>query len=384
MKFKIYTLGCKLNFAESSAIARRIEEQGYTRASRGQAANLVIINSCAVTGESERKARELIRRTVRENPDAELIVTGCYAKLRSDEILAIPGVTRVETVKELTSYSLAERTRSFLKVQDGCDYHCTYCTVWRARGESRNAPIAQIVDQAHQIAATGIKEIVLTGVNIGDFGRSTGETLLDLIRSLDTVPGIERYRISSIEPNLLTSEIIAFCASSEKFMPHFHIPLQSGSDPILRAMGRRYRTSDFEAKISEIRSAMPNSFIGIDVIVGFPGETDENFLETHSLLQRIAPSFLHIFPYSPRPNTPAANLPSQIPPHTKKLRAATLKSLSDSLLQSFTTTQLKYPQKILVEGTTKQGLLFGHTENYIRLEIPGLPNLINTTIPYKH
>lgn len=380
-KYKIHTLGCKLNYAESSTIARGLEEQGYVKAERDEVAQLVVINSCAVTGESERKARELIRRAARENSGAELVVTGCYAKLREAEIMALDGVTRVETVKALASYSSGERTRSFLKVQDGCNYHCSYCTVCRARGESRNAPIAQIVASAGEIAKRGAREIVLTGVNIGDFGRSTGESFLDLLQELEAVQGIERYRISSIEPNLLTTEIIEFCAASPKFMHHFHIPLQSGCDSILRRMGRRYTTDFFASKVAQVRRSMPDAFIGIDVIVGFPGETDEDFQTTVRFLEHLRPAFLHIFPYSARPDTVAAGFADQVEAKIKKERVARLGVLCDELLSEFTESQKNRPKSILVEGrSTKTGMLFGHTENYIRLELEGGNDLINTIV----
>lgn len=380
MKYKIYTLGCKLNFAESSTIARKMESQGFALALRGEVAHRVVINSCAVTAQSEKKARELIRRVVRENQGAEVIVTGCYAKLRADEISAIEGVSRVETSKDLTSYSLAERTRSFLKVQDGCDYHCTYCTVWRARGKSRNAPIDEIVSQAQHIASTGVREIVLTGVNIGDFGRSTGNNLFDLIRELDKVSGVERYRISSIEPNLLTEDIIKFCAHSDKFMPHFHIPLQSGCDSVLKAMGRRYSTADFEQKIELVRDYIPNVFIGIDVIVGFPNESDADFEQTIALLERVRPAFLHIFPYSQRPGTKADKMEGQVGAVVKKERVARLQLLCDRLLSEFTLSEATKSHTVLVEGTTKEGRLFGHTENYIRVLFDGDSELITKIV----
>lgn len=380
MKYKIYTLGCKLNFAESSTISRKMEAQGFVLAARGEEASRVVINSCAVTAQSEKKARELIRRVVRENRGAEVIVTGCYAKLRGDEISAIDGVSRVETSKDLTSYSLAERTRSFLKVQDGCDYHCSYCTVWRARGKSRNAPISEIVKQAQLIADAKVREIVLTGVNIGDFGRSTGDTLLDLIRELDRVVGVERIRISSIEPNLLSEDIIKFCAQSDKFMPHYHIPLQSGCDTVLQAMGRRYTTADFERKIALVRASQASVFIGIDVIVGFPNESDDDFEQTVALLERVRPAFLHIFPYSQRPGTKADTMDGQVSVAVKRERVARLQTLCDRLLSEFTQSEAAKPHKILVEGTTKEGKLFGHTENYIRVEFEGGKELITTIV----
>lgn len=370
-RYKIYTLGCKLNYAESSSIGRGLEAAGYERTvRRDEAAGVVVVNSCAVTGESERKTRELIRRVARENPGAEVVVTGCYATLRSEELLAIEGVTRVEKTKDLAAYSSGDRTRSFLKVQDGCDYHCTYCTVWRARGASRNAPIAQVVEQAQQIAAQGVKEVVLTGVNVGDFGRSTGETLLGLVRALHEIEGVERWRISSIEPNLLTQELIEFCAQSPRMMPHFHIPLQSGSDTILKKMGRRYTSDFFVQKVAQVRAAMPRTFFGVDVIVGFPGETDELFEQTVALLEAVRPAFLHVFPYSARPNTAAAQMEGQVCPQVKKERVARLNALSDRLLVEFTTQELAQGGlSVLVEGKNKQGQWFGHTENYIRVEL---------------
>lgn len=404
LKYRIHTLGCKLNYAESSTIARGLERRGYHKAETGEVANLVIINSCSVTSEADRKAREVIRRAVRENPQAEVVVTGCYAKLKADEIAMIEGVTRVESDKSILlatsspspaprpksqvpffpSYSLGERTRSFLKVQDGCDYHCSYCTVWRARGESRNAPVADIVAAAREIADTGAREIVLTGVNIGDFGRSTEETFFELIQALAGVEKIDRYRISSIEPNLLTNEIIEFCAANEKFMPHFHIPLQSGCDSVLRKMGRRYTTDFFATKIAYVRSLIPHAFIGIDVIVGFPGETDDDFKTTLTFLKDIRPSYLHIFPYSARDNTMAAAMVDQVPGAIKKQRMAQLEALNETLQSEFAGRELQRSHLVLVEGRDKAtGRLFGHTENYLRVEIDGHDELINSIIEFK-
>ncbi|MFI3287838.1 MAG: MiaB/RimO family radical SAM methylthiotransferase [Rikenellaceae bacterium] len=375
-KYKVYTLGCKLNYAESSSISRSLEGKNLERAEKGEVADVVVINSCAVTAQSEKKTRELIRRAVRGNNGAEVIVTGCYAKLRSEEILSIEGVSAVQKTKELTAFSLGERTRSFLKVQDGCDYHCTYCTVWRARGESRNAPIEEIVAQGERIAAAGVREIVLTGVNIGDFGRSTGNRLYELLVALERIEGISRYRISSIEPNLLTDEIIEFCADSKKFMPHFHIPLQSGCDSVLRRMGRRYTSERFREKVEAVRALMPSAFIGVDVIVGFPGESDEDFEVTYSFLENLAPSFLHIFPYSVRPNTVAADMDDHVAEPKKKERVARLSELSDRLLVSFREKHLSEKELVLVEGRGSNGLLFGHTEHYLRVEFEGEDTLI--------
>lgn len=395
MNYKIYTLGCKLNYAESFTIARNLETDGWIKACKGEVANLVIINSCSVTSQADHKARELIRRAVRENSGAEVIVTGCYAKLKGDEISRIDGVTRVEADKSkivshhlggdtfFAAYSTGERVRSFLKVQDGCDYHCSYCTVWRARGESRNAPIAAIVAQANEIAAKGVREIVLTGVNIGDFGKSTGESFLDLITALDSVKGIERYRISSIEPNLLTDEIIAFCKQSSKLMAHFHIPLQSGCDTVLKRMGRRYTAAFFAEKIATIRRSMPDVFIGVDVIVGFAGESDAHFQATYNLLNTIRPSYLHIFPYSQRDNTAAAKFADQVSPIVKKARAAKLEALNVELQKEFYDRWIESPHLVLVEGRDKRsGRLFGHTENFIRVELDGDNSAINTIVAH--
>ena len=326
-KVGFYTLGCKMNFSETSTIAREFEAGGFCRARRGEPADIYVVNSCSVTEHADKKCRNLVRRLIRENPRALVAVTGCYAQLRPRELASIEGVDLVvgngdkgslferiasmrskgETVvhgceaDELTSFfaafSTGDRTRSFLKVQDGCDYRCSYCTIPLARGASRNLPIAEAVAEARRIAEAGQREIVITGVNTGDFGRTTGERFIDLLRALDAVEGIERYRISSIEPNLLTDEIIDFCASSPKFQHHFHIPLQSGSDRILGLMRRRYTTARFADRIAAVRRRMPDAFIGIDVIVGFPGETEADFRTTYDFLTGIAPAFLHIFPF---------------------------------------------------------------------------------------
>ena len=338
-RVNFHTLGCKLNFSETSTIARQFEEGGFVRVGQNEQADICVVNTCAVTEHAEKKCRNIIRRLHRRNPDAVIAVTGCYAQLKPDEIAAIEGVGIVLgnngkgelyrrtaalvakgenknaevyscATEELTNFfaafSSGDRTRAFLKVQDGCDYCCSYCTIHYARGASRNIPIADVVAEAERIAAAGQREIVITGVNTGDFGRTTGERFIDLLRALDEVEGIDRYRISSIEPNLLTDEIIEFCASSRKFCHHFHIPIQSGCDRILGLMRRRYTTARFAERIAAVRRAMPDAFIGIDVIVGFPTETDEEFRTTYSFLESLAPSFLHIFPYSARPGTPAA------------------------------------------------------------------------------
>lgn len=341
-KVSFHTLGCKLNFSETSTIARQFEEGGYATVRHAAEADICVVNTCAVTEHAEKKCRNLIRRLHREAPQAIIAVTGCYAQLRPEELAAIEGVDLVlgnrdkgtlfdrvaalggksgariyscdtaELTNFFAAFSTGERTRAFLKVQDGCDYKCSYCTIHYARGASRNMPVADLVQEAERIAASGRKEIVITGINTGDFGRTTGERFADLLTALDRVAGIERYRISSIEPNLLTDDIIGFCAASAKFQPHFHIPLQSGSDRILGLMRRRYRAETFRNRIETVRSSMPDAFIGVDVIVGFPGETDEDFRQTYDLLESLAPAYLHVFPFSERPGTPAADMPGRV------------------------------------------------------------------------
>ena len=405
------TLGCKLNFAETSTYARQFSAEGWEEAKPGADTDLVVINTCSVTEHADKKCRNLIRRLHHAAPHARIAVTGCYAQLKPQEILAIEGVDLVVGAERkgdlvplalalfeaaadtatggpqgyscdidaverfFPAYASGERTRSFLKVQDGCDYRCAYCTVPLARGKSRNLPIAQLVAQAREIAAQGIVEVVLTGVNTGDFGKTTGESFLDLLKALDAVPGIERYRISSIEPNLLTEEILRWIASGTKFLPHFHIPIQSGCDRTLKAMHRRYTAAQFEAKIALIRDILESPeergtrvFLGIDVIVGFPGETDEDFEETYRLLERVRPAFLHIFPYSRRAGTPAAERPDQVRESVKTERAARLQALSDRLHADFTAANRGRRAKVLFESKMKGGKMFGYTENYLRIE----------------
>lgn len=405
-----YTLGCKLNFSETSTIARELEEAGIVRAERGEIADIYIINSCSVTDHADKKCRNIIRKIIRQNPSAIVAVTGCYAQLKPHEIAAIPGVDLVignnekgllsERVRqiaqkgkasvytcdteELTSFfaafSSGDRTRAFLKVQDGCDYRCSYCTIPLARGGSRNMPVADVVSEAEKIAAEGQKEIVITGVNTGDFGRTTGESFLELLRELDKVEGIERYRISSIEPNLLTDEIIAFTASSSKFQPHFHVPLQSGCDRILALMKRRYNTTVFKERIEAVRKTMPDVFFGIDVIVGFPGETDEDFETTFRFLESLNPAFLHVFPYSVRPNTPAADMPDKVSPQVADERVKRLTELSGRLHREFSEQFIGTEAKVLFESTKKGGLMFGYTENYLRVEVPYQKERINRIV----
>ncbi len=409
-KAGFYTLGCKLNFSETSTLARELAGVGIVRAARGETADIYVVNTCSVTAHADKKCRNLIRRLTAQNPAAILAVTGCYAQLKPQEVAAIPGVDLVignnekgslaERVRELAgkgkaavytcdteeitsffaAFSSGDRTRAYLKVQDGCDYRCAYCTIPLARGASRNLSVNEAVSEAKKIAAAGQKEIVITGINTGDFGRTTGETFLDLLRALDAVEGIERYRISSIEPNLLTDSIIEFTAASKKFQSHFHIPLQSGSDRILALMRRRYTTAVFADRIAAARRAMPDAFFGIDVIVGFPGETEEDFEETYAFLERIAPAFLHVFPYSVRPDTPAARMPEQVAPQIAACRVRRLTELSNRLHKAFTERFAGRTMPVLFESTKKGGLMFGYTPNYLRVEVPYRRDWVNQII----
>ena len=400
-----HTLGCKLNYSESSALARQFAANGYTVVSQNKPADIYVINTCTVTEHSDKKSRNIIRKLHRKSPGAIIAVIGCYAQLKGDEIAKIEGVDvilgaqkkglllqevqkiesernfgnakmilDVEDIEKVSSvysaFSSGERTRSFLKVQDGCDYKCSYCTIPKARGKSRNLSIAELVEQAHQIASVGIKEIVLTGVNIGDFGRTTGESFLELLKQLNEVEGIERYRISSIEPNLLTREIVEWIASGTKFLPHFHIPLQSGCDEILRRMRRRYNTAMFAEKIELVREYMGNPFFGIDVITGFPGETEELFMETYNFLERVRPAFIHIFPYSRRKDTPAAEMPDQVDEQIKQERVHRLEALCDKLHKEYYESFKGATEEVLFESTQKNGKMFGYTRNYILVERP--------------
>ncbi len=414
-KVSFHTLGCKLNFSETSSLARRFEEEGYERVSTDSDCQMIVINTCSVTDHADKKCRNLIRRLHHKHPSAIIVVTGCYAQLKADEIAAIEGVdlvvgnndkgslfeladrlagkkgsdAEIHTCKssELTSFfasfSTGDRTRSFLKVQDGCDYRCSYCTIPLARGGSRNIPVADLVAEAETIAATGCREIVLTGVNIGDFGKTTGESFVELLRRLDGVEGIERYRISSIEPNLLTEEVLAVTTASEKFMPHYHIPLQSGCDKILAAMRRRYNTDMFRKKILRVKELVPDVFLGIDVIVGFPGETDDDFETTYRFLEELEPSFLHVFPYSERADTDAIHLDGKVPPQVKEARVERLSELSGRLHSRFAERFRGREVRVLVEGTKKGGLMFGYTDNYLRCEMPYKRELIGKIVTVK-
>jgi len=405
------TLGCKLNYAETSTYERELLKEGFEAVPWSKGADIFLVNTCTVTEHSDKKSRNIIRKLHRQNPEALIFVTGCYAQLKKAEIEAIEGVTCVfgateksRIVPEILSkvrgdeccghgtgtffpaYSSGERTRSFLKVQDGCDYKCHYCTVPYARGESRNIPIAEIIPQAEAIAAEGIKEIVLTGVNTGDFGKSTGETFFDLIKKLNDVEGIERYRISSIEPNLLTEEMIDWITSGTKFLPHYHIPLQSGCDTVLKEMGRRYDTAAFAHKIQYIREKTevpggPKVFFGIDVIVGFPGETDELFMETYTFLRDVVrPAFIHIFPYSRRSGTPAAERKDQVQDSIKTKRVQMLEDLCASLHQEFLESNKGVAEKVLFESTDRKGMMEGYTGNYIRVSREYDPEMIGKIV----
>ncbi len=406
-RVNFHTLGCKLNFSESSTLARQFEEGGFQRVDSREPSDICVINSCSVTEHSDKKCRNLIRKLHRQNPDAIIAVTGCYAQLKPQDIAQIEGVDLVLSnndkgalyervvalsgkgnaevtscaTEELTNFfaafSSSDRTRAFLKVQDGCDYKCAYCTIHYARGGSRNQPICDIVESARKIARAGQREIVITGINTGDFGRSTGEKFIDLLRELDTVEGIDRYRISSIEPNLLTDEIIEFCAASSKFQPHYHIPLQSGSDDILGAMRRRYTTEKFAQRIAKVREFNPDAFIGIDVIVGFPGESEEHFLQTVEFLKRVRPAFIHIFPFSERAGTPAVEMSGKVPPQVASQRVERLETLCRELHREFGEEWLGREVEVLFESTERGGWMAGYSQNYLRVKVPFAKEQIN-------
>lgn len=416
-----FTLGCKLNFSETSTVASRLEALGVSRAGKGEIADLCYVNTCSVTEVADHKCRQAIHRLIKQHPGAFVVVTGCYAQLKPDVVKKIEGVDLVLGTAEkgravemivkglssspsllgrgadtlaaeednvntplpskdtlgrtpfVPSCSCGERTRYFLKVQDGCDYFCTYCTIPFARGRSRNGTIASLVAQAEEVAQKGGKEIVLTGVNIGDFGKTTGETFLNLIEALDQVQGIERYRISSIEPNLLTDEVIQFCAQSRAFMPHFHVPLQSGSDEVLRLMHRRYDTALFEHKMLRIRELMPDAFIGVDVIVGMRGETDTLFQEALHFMDRMPVSQYHVFSYSERPGTKALNIPHRVRPEEKHARSQQVLGVSHAHTRAFYNKYIGTVRPVLLEHG-KKGVLGGFTDNYIRVTTSPCPS----------
>lgn len=394
-----YTLGCKLNFSETSTIGRILQEAGIRTARKGEKADVCVINTCSVTEVADKKGRQAIHRLIKQHPGAFVVVTGCYAQLKPESIASIEGVDVVlgaEQKKDLLAYlgdlkkhekgeaittalkeistfapscSRGDRTRFFLKVQDGCDYFCSYCTIPFARGRSRNGTIRSMVEQARQAAAEGGKEIVITGVNIGDFGKSTGENFFDLVKALDGVEGIHRYRISSIEPNLLTDEIIEYVAASQRFMPHFHIPLQSGSDAVLKLMRRRYDTKLFADKINKINETVPDAFIGVDVIVGTRGETDECFEEAYEFLRELNVTQLHVFSYSERPGTQALKIEHSVAPQEKHRRSQCLLELSEAKTQAFYARHTGRTMEVLLEKPKPGAPMHGFTKNYIRVEV---------------
>ena len=407
-KIAFYTFGCKLNFSETSSIAKQFPDNEFEVVDFKDHADIYVIHSCSVTAIAEKKCRATIRQAARRNPNAAISVMGCYSQLKPGELAEMDGVkwvlgntekfrlaeivrsecngsenqtidhSKIESAKEfVSSYSIDDRTRSFLKVQDGCDYFCTYCTIPFARGRSRSDNVAGTVEKARMIAGTRIKEVVLTGVNIGDFGNEHNESFLDLIKALDEVEGIERYRISSIEPNLLTDEIIDFVSQSKRFTPHFHIPLQSGSDKILQMMKRKYLREDFANRVLKIKEVMPHACIAADVIVGFPGETEEDFLDIYRFIESLDIAFLHVFPYSVRPGTKAAAMPGQLTNTIKDERSRRLHLLSDEKKETFYKTQKGRKVTILWETDTEGGMMFGYSENNIRCKTPFNTNLVN-------
>lgn len=405
-----YTLGCKLNFSETSTIGKTLKEAGIRTARKGERADICVINTCSVTEVADKKCRQAIHRLVKQHPGAYVVVTGCYAQLKPEQVADIEGVDVVlgaEQKGELMNYlgnlekhargeaittatkdirsfspscSRGDRTRYFLKVQDGCDYWCTYCTIPKARGRSRSGSIEQLVAQARWAAAQGGREIVITGVNIGDFGKGREDSFLDLIRELDTVDGIERYRISSIEPNLLTDEIIDWCASSRKFMPHFHVPLQSGDDSVLNLMHRHYDTALFRSKMEKIRSAMPDAFIGVDIIVGARGESDECFARSRDFIDSLDISRLHVFTYSERPGTKALEIANPVPPEVQHLRTREMLRISDRKLAGFSERFIGSVRPVLLEHSRPGVPMGGFTDNYLKVSLDAPASLDNTIV----
>ena len=416
-KVAFYTLGCKLNFSETSTIARGFEKEGFDRVDFKEVADMYVINTCSVTENADKKFKTIVRQAQKVNPEAFVAAVGCYAQLKPEELAAVDGVDLVlgatekfnitDYVNDLTknnfgevhsceiqeadfyvgSYAIGDRTRAFLKVQDGCDYKCTYCTIPLARGISRSDSVANVLKNAAEISAKGIKEIVLTGVNIGDYGKGEfgnkkhEHTFFDLVQALDMVKGIHRLRISSIEPNLLKNETIDFVATSNAFVPHFHIPLQSGSDALLKLMKRRYLTNLYVDRIHKIKSVMPHACIGVDVIVGFPGETEELFLETYRFLADLDLSYLHVFTYSERENTEAAIMPGVVSKEVRSKRSKMLRGLSVKKRRAFYESQLGQQLHVLFEGENKEGYIYGFTENYVKVKTPWNPALVNTLHP---
>lgn len=414
-----HTLGCKLNFSETSTLSRMLEQEGFEKKDFDDVADVYVINTCSVTDNADKECRYLVRRIQRKAPESFVVITGCYAQLKPKEIAEIPGVdlvlgasekfNLVKHISELAkgdsakicscdiedvsgftaSFSMNDRTRTFLKVQDGCDYNCSFCTIPMARGKSRSDSVENVVAHANALAASGVKEIVLTGVNLGDFGKGADgnkkyeEDFFELIKALDEVEGIERYRISSIEPNLLTNEIIEFVAQSKKFMPHFHIPLQSGSNKILGLMRRRYKKELYADKVATIKNLMPHCAIGVDVIVGFPGETDKEFKETFDFLHSLDVSYLHVFTYSERDNTLAVEMKDIVPINIRNERNKSLRNLSYMKMQYFSQQHSGQTRKVLFEIFEKNGMMEGYTDNYLRIQIPYRKEWANRVINYK-
>jgi len=412
-KVAFYTLGCKLNFSETSTLSRDLTQKKYQKVEFSEPADLYVINTCSVTDNADKRFKTIVKQALKTNPDAFIVAVGCYAQLKPEELAAVDGVDLVlgatekfniaQYVEDLTknataevhsceiseanfyvsSYAIGERTRAFLKVQDGCDYKCTYCTIPLARGISRSDTLQNVLDNALEIAQKGIKEIVITGVNIGDYGKGEfgnkkhEHTFLDLITALDHVKGISRLRISSIEPNLLSNETIDFIAASNCFVPHFHIPLQSGSDEVLKNMKRRYLTPLYKERVTRILSKMPDACIGVDVIVGFPGETDELFLETYNFLLELPIAYLHVFTYSERENTEATAMQGVVPKNIRAKRSKMLRGLSVKKRYAFYESQLSKESEVLFENENKEGYLLGFTQNYVRVKTPWNPNLTN-------
>lgn len=410
-KVAFYTLGCKLNFSESSTIGRMMMDEGYAKVEFEDTPDVFVINTCSVTENADKKCKQLVKRAMKINPKGFVAIIGCYAQLKPEEISNIPGVDIVlganekfnivdhlddlekkevarienENIKEtkefVPAFSFGDRTRSFLKIQDGCDYFCTFCTIPLARGKSRNASISETVEKAKEIAATEIKEVVLTGVNIGDFGQGGEENFFGLIKELDKIEGIDRYRISSIEPNLLSNEIIGFCMNdSKRFVPHFHIPLQSGNDRLLQAMRRKYDRALFAERIGTINNFDPNTCIGVDVIVGFPGETEDEFMDTMNFLKELEISYLHVFTYSERAKTTAVKLGDAVPMNVRKQRSKQLHILSEKKKRAFYEKNLGRTGIALMEGEDHDGFMYGFTENYIKVKMPFDEALVNTFV----
>lgn len=407
-KVAFYTLGCKLNFSETSTISRLFEDAGFAKVDFEETPDIYVINTCSVTENADKKCKQLVKKALKINPNAFVAIIGCFAQLKPVEIGQIPGVDLVLGANEkfdilsyleeaekkeatqiafqnikatnqfIPSFSIGDRTRSFLKVQDGCDYFCTFCTIPLARGKSRNASIEKTVDEAKKIATTDIKEVVLTGVNIGDFGQGGDENFYQLIQELDKIEGIDRYRISSIEPNLLSNEIIDFCLSNaQRFVPHFHIPLQVGNDRILKAMRRKYERSLYAERVAQIKSLRPDCCIGVDVIVGFPGETDEEFLDSYQFINSLDISYLHVFTYSERANTGAPKLGEYVPMEKRKERSKMLHILSEKKKRAFYEANLGTERTVLFEAEEDQGIMYGFTENYVKVKVPFQAELVN-------